>query len=221
MTGQQKSINENNIEISEELNRFYMRKNEIAKDNEVLNQYLTELIYLIEQTYFTQSLNPISYYTHHINFLNPISVFDLMEQNERLSNGTLKFNDEIRYWFGSGPCFGAGDYIGSNNKVKDEIRELDIPSFYNTDWIALLDSLLYKKTNRLIDDFVYVYNELFIQFIAKFPKTLETIKNIYPEINWIPLEQRLRFIELEFKKEEGLITETEYLNELKNIENMF
>ena len=137
---------------------------------------------------------------------------DLLWKNRSLENqGTI--------WRGSG-------FYPINPPPLEQLRfealRRGIPtwgvSYYNTDWISVLENLWSMKQQGLISEGDYLRElSALINMVRVNRKTIETLRNIFPDINFMPLERAVRHRELEFRRNEGIISKDEYLYELGKI----
>ena len=91
-------------------------------------------------------------------------------------------------------------------------------SYYNTAWISVLENLWSMKQQGLISERDYHWELLaLMDMVRENQKTIETLRNIFPDINFMPLERAVRRRELEFRRNEGIISKDEYQYELGKI----
>jgi len=91
-------------------------------------------------------------------------------------------------------------------------------SYYNTDWISVLENLWSMKQQGLISERDYMWElSALMDMVRENQKTIETLRNIFPDIDFMPLERSVRRRELEFRRNEGIISKDEYQYELGKI----
>ena len=161
---------------------------------------------------------------HPFHPYHPFESFNFdFEMTQELKNRLVSKNRSLEnqetIW-GSGP-YPLGPTLYFRQRRFEALRR-GIPtwgvSYYNTDWISVLENLWSMKQQGLISEIDYMWElSALMDMVRENQKTIDTLRNIFPDINFMPLERAVRRRELEFRRNKGIISKDEYQYELGKI----